>query len=64
MDLIIGFILRNLVTQTNFVKFRDSQIFKIFGALYAEQKKKKKKKKGFLRNISKIENKLRKFHLK
>ena len=30
MDLIVGFVSRNLVTQTNFVEFRDSQIFHDF----------------------------------
>ena len=30
MDIIVGFVSQNLVTQTNFVKFRDSQIFMIF----------------------------------
>ena len=30
MDLTVGFVSQNLVTQTNFIEFRDNQIFQEF----------------------------------
>ena len=31
MDLTVGFVSRNLFTEANFIEFRNSQIFTIFG---------------------------------
>ena len=59
MDLIVGFVSRNLVTQTNFVEFRDSRNFTI-----KEVRCLADPKNEILRKISKVLNKLSKVHLK
>ena len=60
MDLTVRFLSRNLVTQTNFIEFRDSRIFHDFwddGCLVDP-------KTGFLRKILKVGNDLSKVHFK
>ena len=61
MDLIVGFVSRNLVTQANFVEFRDRRIFMIFEAQGAWWTK----KNGiFEKNLESEKNKLSKVNLK
>ena len=59
MNFTVGFVSQNLVTQTNFVKFRGSRIFQEFrdDGYFVDPKN------GILRNkILKLENKLDKVH--